>query len=85
MGNIQRIKIYFMQEKLINILTESNTIIPIARVATAIKVMLSYKVNKKATEEQQLLEFGFEFDKATEAQKNLVIILSRSNFTSNLI
>ncbi|KAG2198242.1 hypothetical protein INT46_009021 [Mucor plumbeus] len=61
---------------------ESNTIIPIARVATAIKVMLSYKVNKKATEEQQLLEFGFEFDKATEAQKNLYI---RNIINANVI
>lgn len=73
-----------MQENLINLLTESNAIIPIAKVTTAIKVVLSYKVNKKATEEQQLLEFGFVFDRATEAQKNLVIILSRSKSTSNL-
>lgn len=73
-----------MQENLINLLTESNTIIPIAKVTTAIKVVLSYKVNKKATEEQQLLEFGFVFDRATETQKNLVIILSRSKSTSNL-
>lgn len=73
-----------MRDNLINLLTESNTIIPIAKVTTAIKVVLSYKVNKKATEEQQLLEFGFVFDRATETQKKLVIILSRSKSTSNL-
>ncbi|KAL7332587.1 hypothetical protein PS15p_204602 [Mucor circinelloides] len=51
-------------------ISSSSSIIPIDSVATAIKVELSYKLNKKATEEQQLLEFGFVFDKATEAQKH---------------
>ncbi|KAL9540668.1 hypothetical protein MBANPS3_009552 [Mucor bainieri] len=50
-----------------------NNIIPIASAATAIRVAVSYKLHTKATEEQQLLEFGFVFDRATEAQKNLYI------------
>lgn len=54
--------------------SSSSSIIPIESVATAIRVALSYKLNKEATEEQQLLEFGFGFDRATEAQKNRVDI-----------
>jgi len=58
-------------------ISSSSSIIPIDSVATAIKVELSYKLNKKATEEQQLLEFGFVFDKATESQKHSVDRASR--------
>jgi hypothetical protein len=56
--------------------SSSSSIIPIESVATAVKVALSYKLDKQATEEQQWLEFGCVLDRATEAQKNWVDIRS---------
>jgi hypothetical protein len=48
-------------------------IIPVDKFSTAIRIALSYKLNKNATEEQQLSYFGFIFDRATEQQKSMVI------------
>ncbi|KAI8641023.1 P-loop containing nucleoside triphosphate hydrolase protein [Parasitella parasitica] len=48
---------------------ESGTIKPIDKVVTAIKADLTYRVNTEATDEQQLIEFGFVFDRATAAQR----------------
>jgi hypothetical protein len=48
------------------------TIIPINKPPTAIKINISYHLNKNATEEQQLSTFGFVFDQATEEQKHMV-------------
>jgi hypothetical protein len=47
-------------------------IIPVDKFRTAIRVTLSYKVNRNATEQDQLSQFGFVFDRATEQQKNMV-------------
>ncbi|CEP16301.1 hypothetical protein [Parasitella parasitica] len=52
---------------------ESGTIEPMDKVVTAVKVDLSYRVNKEATDEQQLMEFGFVFDRASNAQRNLYV------------
>lgn len=47
-------------------------IIPIEKYSTAIRVTLTYKLNKKMTEEAQVSEFGFVFERATEKQRNMV-------------
>lgn len=51
---------------------------PITKQSTAIRVTLSYQLDKKFTEESQLSTFGFVFDKATKQQKNKVENESRT-------
>lgn len=47
-------------------------IIPIGNPPTAIKINISYHLNKNVTEDIQLSTFGFVFNHATEEQKQTV-------------
>ncbi|KAG2232545.1 hypothetical protein INT48_000925 [Thamnidium elegans] len=56
-----------------NITNQVPRIIPVDTYSTAINVVLSYNLNKNITEEYQLSNFGFVFDRATDQQKNMYI------------
>ncbi|GAA5806195.1 hypothetical protein HPULCUR_011726 [Helicostylum pulchrum] len=56
-----------------NVTNQVPRIIPVDTYSTAIKVVLSYNLNKNITEEYQLSNFGFIFDRATDQQKNMYI------------